>query len=50
MSQNREAALLKAFGSVARLRKADAGDIAAKVPGISHNLAETIVDFLASRS
>jgi excinuclease ABC subunit C len=49
VSQNRKAALLKAFGSVARLRKAAASDIAAKVPGISRTLAETIKDFLASR-
>jgi excinuclease ABC subunit C len=49
VSQNRKAALLKAFGSVARLRKAAASDIAAKVPGISRTLAETITDFLASR-
>lgn len=50
VSQNRKAALLKSFGSVARLRKASAEDIAAKVPGISRTLAETIVDFLVSRS
>lgn len=50
VSQNRKAALLKAFGSVARLRKAGAEEIAAKVSGISRTLAETIVDFLASRS
>lgn len=50
VSQNRKAALLKAFGSVARLRKASASDLAAQVPGISRTLAETIVDFLVSRS
>ncbi|MES2598023.1 MAG: excinuclease ABC subunit UvrC [Verrucomicrobiota bacterium] len=50
VSENRKAALLKTFGSVARLRKASAQDIAAKVPGISRTLAETIVDFLTSRS
>lgn len=49
VSQARKATLLKKFGSVARLRKACAEDIA-KVPGISQTLAETIVDFLASRS
>ncbi|HEY1080724.1 MAG TPA: excinuclease ABC subunit UvrC [Prosthecobacter sp.] len=49
VSQARKATLLKKFGSVARLRKASAEDIA-KVPGISQTLAETIVDFLASRS
>jgi excinuclease ABC subunit C len=50
VSQNRKAALLKAFGSVARLRKASGEDIAAKVPGISRTLADGIVDFLTSRS
>jgi excinuclease ABC subunit C len=50
VSQNRKASLLKVFGSVARLRKAGAEEIADKVPGISRTLAETIVDFLVSRS
>ena len=50
VSQNRKAALLKVFGSVARLRKASADDIATQVTGISRTLAETIVDFLTSRS
>lgn len=49
ISQARKATLLKKFGSVARLRKASAEDIA-KIPGISVTLAETIVDFLVSRS
>jgi len=49
VSQNRKATLLKAFGSVARLRKASAADIA-KLSGISSTLAETIADFLVSRS
>lgn len=49
VSQNRKAALLKAFGSVTRLRKASAAQIA-EIPGISQTLAATIVDFLTSRS
>ena len=48
VSRTRKASLLKAFGSVARLRKASAGDIA-MVPGISHSLAEGILEFLESR-
>jgi excinuclease ABC subunit C len=48
VSRTRKASLLKAFGSVARLRKASAGDIA-KVPGISQTLAEGILEFLESR-
>lgn len=50
VSEARKAALLKAFGSVARLRKATAEDIAAKVPGMSKTLAAGVADFLASRS
>ncbi len=49
VSQNRKAALLKAFGSVTRLRKATVEDIA-KVPGIGKSLAEGIAEFLTSRS
>ncbi len=48
VSQTRKAALLKAFGSVARLRKASVEDIA-KLRGISHALAEGILAFLESR-
>jgi excinuclease ABC subunit C len=48
VSRTRKASLLKAFGSVARLSKASAGDIA-KVPGISQTLAEGILEFLESR-
>jgi excinuclease ABC subunit C len=48
ISKTRKAALLKAFGSVARLRKATVEQIA-KVPGISTTLAQQVVDFLASR-
>jgi excinuclease ABC subunit C len=50
VSEARKAALLKIFGSVARLRKATAEDIAGKVPGISQTLAVGIVEFLISRS
>lgn len=45
ISSNRKAALLKAFGSVTRLRKASLDDIAA-VQGISKNLAVEVKDFL----
>lgn len=45
ISSNRKAALLKAFGSVARLRKASIDQIAA-VPGISKNLALEVKEFL----
>ncbi len=48
ISQTRKAALLKAFGSVTRLRKATAEQIAA-VPGISKTLAQTVREFLAGR-
>ncbi len=49
VSQARKANLLKAFGSVARLRKASADQIAT-VPGIGKGLAEDIREFLVSRS
>lgn len=49
VSQTRKANLLKAFGSVARLRKAGVEEIA-KVPGIGRSLAEGIAEFLVSRS
>ena len=49
VSAARKASLLKAFGSVARLRRAGVDDIA-QVPGISRTLAAGIVEFLASRS
>ncbi len=45
ISSNRKAALLKAFGSVARLRKASVEKIA-EVPGISKNLAMGVKEFL----
>lgn len=49
VSQNRKAALLKAFGSVTRLRKATEAEIAA-VPGIGKAVAREVVEFLASRN
>jgi excinuclease ABC subunit C len=49
ISQNRKANLLKAFGSLTRLRKASVEEIA-KVPGIGKSLAEGIADFLISRT
>ncbi|MCB1276106.1 excinuclease ABC subunit UvrC [Prosthecobacter sp.] len=48
ISKTRKAALLKAFGSVTRLRKATVEQIAA-VPGISKVLAQQVQEFLASR-
>ncbi len=48
VSQSRKAALLKAFGSVTRLRKATEDQIAA-VPGIGKILAHAVREFLASR-
>ncbi len=48
VSQSRKATLLKAFGSVARLRAATAEQIA-ELPGISTTLATQIHDFLQSR-
>lgn len=49
VSQNRKMALLKHFGSVARLRKASPEQIE-KVPGIGSGLAREIHDFLILRS
>ena len=49
ISEARKAALLKAFGSVTRLRKASIEKIA-EVPGISKTLAQQILEFLASRA
>lgn len=45
ISETRKAALLKQFGSVARLRKTSAEQLAS-VPGISEKLAAEITDFL----
>ena len=47
ISATRKAALLKHFGSVARMRKASQDQLA-EVPGISHKIAAEIVDFLAT--
>jgi len=48
ISKTRKAALLKAFGSVTRLRKATVEQIA-EVQGISKVLAQGVLEFLASR-
>ncbi len=48
VSETRKTNLLREFGSVARLRKASAEQIA-QVPGIGKNLAEEVVRFLQSR-
>ena len=45
---SRRDALLRAFGSVKRLRRADARDISERVAGIGPELAGQIVEFLAS--
>ena len=45
ISESRKAALLKRFGSVARMRKATEEQFA-EVPGISKKLAAEISDFL----
>jgi excinuclease ABC subunit C len=49
ISTTRKAALLKAFGSVTRLRKASEEQLSA-VPGISKALARELLEFLASRA
>ncbi len=46
IGDNRKKALLRAFGSVRELRKATAGEIADRVPGIGLTFAETIVEHL----
>ena len=48
VSESRKQALLRKFGSVARLRRTSAEAIA-KVPGIGAKLAETIAQFLKER-
>ena len=48
ISEARKAALLKAFGSVTRLRKATMEEMA-EVPGISKVLAQGVKEFLESR-
>lgn len=49
VSESRKQALLRKFGSVARLRRTSAEDIA-KVPGIGAKLAETVAQFLKERA
>ena len=49
VGEKRKLALLKAFGSVRALRKADAGTIMARVPGIGENLANEIVSTLGRK-
>ena len=49
VSASRKQALLKQFGSVTRLRRASAEDVAA-VPGIGPRLAEQVVEYLRQRS
>jgi excinuclease ABC subunit C len=49
VSQHRKQLLLKSFGSVARLRKATAAEIA-QTSGIGPRLAEQVVQYLASHS
>ena len=44
-SAKKTAALLKHFGLVAAIRKADIDDIA-KAPGIGHKRAQAIVEYL----
>jgi excinuclease ABC subunit C len=46
----RKLALLKAFGSVRELRKASAGEITSRVPGIGEALADEIVNALALKT
>ncbi len=43
----RKRQLLRAFGSLARLQRADAGEIVIRVPGIGRNTAEKIVHYLS---
>ena len=45
----RKKQLLRAFGSLARLKKASVEEIAEKVPGIGENVARKILDNLAAR-
>lgn len=46
----RKKELLSAFGSLERLRRADAAEITARVPGIGIAIAENIVDFLNKKT
>jgi excinuclease ABC subunit C len=47
ISDSRKAALLRHFGSVARLRKQPPESLA-QVPGISRRLADAVADWLAT--
>ena len=46
IGEARKKAILEAFGSVTRLRKATPADIAEKVPGIGEEMAQSIYKFL----
>ena len=46
IGKTRKRELLRAFGSLAQLRKADAAEIIARVPGIGRSMAEKIVEHL----
>lgn len=48
VSATRKTEILKKFGSVERVRKADIDDLAS-IPGIGQKLAETIADYLTNR-
>ena len=43
VGENRKRQLLRAFGSLAQLRRADAAEIVRRVPGIGKSVAEKIV-------
>ncbi len=49
ISPNKKQLLLETFGSVARIKKCHAEEIA-KLPGISLKLAQVVIDFLNNRS
>jgi excinuclease ABC subunit C len=49
VSESRKQALLKKFGSVARLKRTPVEEIA-KTPGVGSKLAEQILEFLKQRS
>ena len=46
IGEARKKAILEAFGSVTRLRRATPSDIAEKVPGIGEEMAQSIYEFL----
>jgi excinuclease ABC subunit C len=49
VSSSRKAALLRKFGSVSRIRRTPATEIAS-IPGIGPKLAESIINFLRERA